>query len=248
MKKTWIQKFLVSLLILGFSLMAHSRVTKEERVLVVISELDSGGFPELQPLYTILEHLTGFSVVGSMSSEYEEIEVLTNEEATFERFRSVIHKYGNQKGVKAIDVILSLHGLKKRLSWADRRLNVSDMEAIFLKTATDQEKKKLRFMYNLSCYGKTHNQAFVNMGFDVATGSKAINANSEFEFLPFLAHWKLGHGFKNSFASSNGPIALRMADAPVRWIGRQANNSLKYTDSKKIFLGQTKIKIMMDPK
>jgi hypothetical protein len=227
---------------------AMAKVAAKERALIVISELDSSGIRELQPLYTTLEHLTQIAVHRVLGEEYAEIEMLANNDATFDNFQKSISNLAGKGHIKAIDVILSLHGLKNYLVFKNRTMSVSEMEQRFLSSATEIEKKKLRIMYNLSCWGESHNASFIRMGFVASTGSVGVNANSEVEFIPALRAWRSGLSFQNAFAASNNWLALRVADEPVKFAGRRANNILRFTDSKKIFSGNTRIKISSDPK
>jgi hypothetical protein len=94
----------------------------------------------------------------------------------------------------------------------------------------------------------THNQAFLNLGFDVSTGSKKVNANSEVEFLGVLYNWKNYFSFKEAFEFSNNDWALFLADEPIRRLGEIQNSpALKQVDSKKIFLGRVQTRITSDP-
>jgi len=246
---------LVGLMVVGLCHTAYAKIAKSERVLLVISELDSGGAPELEPLYTILERLTQVSVQGILSKHYSEVRIINNEKATLENFKLNVREFADNENIGAIDVILSLHGRPNELLFADKAWDVEDMKNEFLSANSYAErdlvskmKKKLRIMYNMSCFGSSHNPSFYRMGFDVSTGSKNINANSEVEFVPTLLAWKNGFAFKHAFSFSNNPLMLFIADGPVRRKGRKEDTTLKTTNSKKLFYGFTQTKITTDPR
>jgi hypothetical protein len=238
-----------------FSFPALSRVKVSERALIVISELNTYGIPELEPLYRALERLTTLSVDQYLENSYRKIIYLTNNDATFEKLIIKSKELALDSKIKAIDVILSLHGSPDRLYFANKSWSMSALQNKFFSQFSAQEenllrtlRKKFRIMYNLSCYGVTHNQAFLNLGFDVSTGSKKVNANSEVEFLGVLYNWKNYFPFKEAFEFSNNDWALFLADEPIRRLGEIQNSpALKQVDSKKIFLGRVQTRITSDP-
>jgi hypothetical protein len=249
-------KLICSLLLtLTFSFSVFARVKISERALVVISELDTNGLPEFEKLYTALEYLTKYTVEEILKESYGEMVFLNNEQATVESFKNTMRQLAGRSDIKAIDVILSLHGNPDRLYFKDRSWNMEELKEEILSSNSSEEselvttmKRKLRIMYNLSCYGTTHNEAFYHMGFDVSTGSYKVNANSEIEFVPMLKAWKNGFGFKTSFLLSNNPVALYIADEPVRALGRRQGTAIADTNSKKLFYGYIKTKLSTDPR
>jgi hypothetical protein len=98
-------------------------------------------------------------------------------------------------------------------------------------------------MYNLSCFGKSHQQELFKMGFDAVVGSQAVNANAEIEYPSFLSRWTRGLSVQRSLAPANTRAALYLADEPLRKIGRAQNNFLKKVNSKKSVFGNSRINI-----
>ncbi len=246
LKKVLTSVVLGSLLVMSQAEAAIERVRKSERVLVVVSELDSAGLPELRDLYRSLEDLTLYMTEGILGGSYKEIYYLTDAEATFAEFQEKVHALADDASVKAIDVIMSLHGAPDKLLFDDGAWKTPKMEEKFHPVATAQErvkkilrKKKMRMLYNLSCFGASHRDEFISMGFDVVNGSVDVNANSAVEFAPAMSLWALGTGFKDSFNGSNNDVALALNDGPIRIAGQLANNSLKTTNSKKLFTAKS---------
>jgi hypothetical protein len=248
--KKLITASLLGLSMLGITASVEAAIAKQNRVLVIVSELDTRGARELAPLYGALEQLTQLSVHGILGSAYDRIEVLANRDATFANYKNKLKELARDTRVLAIDVIMSLHGRPGELAFDDQTWNTSTMETRFLMAPTNADqiavtnmKRKLRMLYNLSCFGSSHRQNFINMGFDVVNGSINVNANSEVEFVPALIAWRNGIGFRDSFTASNNDPALFAADEPIRVMGRLQNNSLKNTNSKKLFSGGVAMKI-----
>lgn len=243
----------VSLLVLPN--MVHASVSVGERALVIVSELDGKGARELQPLYASLEQLTRITAQAMLSDKYGRIEILADRDASFANFKNTLLSLSQDRNIKAIDVIMSLHGDTGALVFDDGTWQTSVMETRFLLAINRTEKarvmvmrKKLRTIYNLSCFGSSHRTNFINMGFDSVNGSINVNANSEVEFVPALIAWRSGVEFKTSFNASNNDLALAAADGPIRLAGEMAGNSLKNTNSKKLFSGDVTVKINSDAK
>lgn len=237
-----------------FAASAQAAVSTNQRVLVVVSELDTHGIRELQPLYSAIEHLTRVSTQAILGNSYREIQFLNGSDATFARYKSTLRTLAQRDDIKAIDVIFSLHGSPGSVHFEDGSWKVDTMKTRFLMAVTPAEqaivnktKRKLRMIYNLSCFGSSHRSAFLAMGFDVVNGSIGVNANSEVEYVPALTLWSTGMGFKDSFNATNNDLALAAADGPLVFAGNMANNFLKKVNSKKLFSGNTALKISTDP-
>jgi len=234
----------LSCVLVSFS--AFAGVNTAERVLVVVSELQEHGPQNLRGLYTVLEELTGVQTQVILGASYGRIIYLKRDQATLANFRSTLLGLAANNSIKAIDVIMSLHGGSGRLYFREGRVNVEDMTQTVVAASTTTQKilvskmkQKLRAIYNLSCFGRSHNQAFRDMGFDITVGSNGVNANSEVEFTAVLASWKFGSTFKGAFDATNSNFAIQLADAPVQFAGINA-------DSKKYFRGSSTVKITSD--
>lgn len=234
---------------------ADAAVGRQSRVLIILTDLDTHGFPELAPLYQTLENIgVGLPNLPVIRDNYLEIHTLQNQAATLARFRSLAERLAMRSEVKAIDVILMLHGGAERLYFANGGVDVADMAEYMTRTTDSasvervrQMKKKFRMMYNTSCFGSSHRSAFRSVGFDAVAGSIGVNANSEAEFPSFLALWNSGVGFEAAFAPTNNDVALAMTDGPLRTAGEWGRNFLARVNSKKRFSGATALTINSDP-
>lgn len=246
---------LALLLVLGLASWAEAAtLTKSERVLVIVTDLDTHGIPELAPLYATLEDIgIGLPQLPILKNAYREIHVLRNANATLAKFRSKLRQLGSRPEIKAIDTFLMLHGLANELVFADGRVTTAEMVEFMAHAPTAAERvqrimtrKKLRIMYNTSCFGSSHRNEFLQMGYKAVSGSVKVNANAGVEYPSFLGLWTAGATFEESFLPSNNPTALAMADGPLVAAGTLANNFLKHVDSRKILDGDLGIRINTD--
>ncbi len=237
----------------SFNQLIHAEgapVTRDQRVMVVLSEVDSSGIPELAPLYRVMEDLTRHSVHAILGDKYREIITLEDNLATPEKLKEVLFNVARKTEVRAIDMIISVHGSPTKLMFSNGKIKKTDLRDFILKTDNKKDqvakiflKKKLRALYNLACYGGENIEILKDLGFAVVNGARGVNANSEVEFLPALTAWANGVGFRDAFALSNNPIALQVVDGPIREVGRRMNNALAETNSEKIFYGDFDVKI-----
>ncbi len=232
---------------------AQAAVPKARRVLVVVSELDSRSAPEMRGLYQALEGLTQATSQGILGSEYAAVHYLKNNRATPVAMGNLLRALARNANVTAIDTILSVHGSPGVLHFADGAHNMAAVERAIVPAGMSSSeratlKRKLRMMYNLSCYGRSHSRTFFDLGYDIVAGSDRINANSEVEFVPVLTNWRIGGKFVDGFAATNNAAALAIADGPIRLAGQIGRNSLADTDSKKFFTGFSLVKIDSDPR
>lgn len=230
-----------------FATVAQARIDKQDRVLIVVSELQTRGPQNLRSLYNVIEQLTTGATAGVLGDDYSQVIYLKGGNATAAQFKSTLQGVSKLTRVKAIDVIFSLHGANNAVSFREGSVSMSSLLTQMTTPSTTMTtnqiatmKRKLRMIYNLSCFGQSHINEFLSMGFDVAVGSIGINANAEAEYVPVLTQWSFGWKFRDTFNASNNDVALAIADGPVRLGGIPAN-------SRKVISGQINTTISSDP-
>ncbi len=238
-------KIFLCTLSLFLSTSIFAQITKDERVLLIISDLQTHGVNELQGLYKIIENLAAKLPKKHLTDKYKTIIVLKKEMARLDSFTAQLHQLALDESIKAIDVIVGLHGNKNKIYFVDKAYTSQEIktsmlnESNYTPTQLDLLKQKLRLMYNLSCYGESLNQTFFDIGFDVSVGSIKVNANAEIEYGHVLKKWSNNQTLNDAFLYPNSQQMLKIADEPLRAIGETFNNFLKETDSTKYFLGNT---------
>lgn len=238
---------IAALLLTMISNQAQARIDKQDRVLVVVSELQTHGPQNLRQLYGAIESLTQLSTSVILGDDYRQVHMLKGVQATLANFKSKIQTLSKDPSIRVIDVIFSLHGSPNKVYFREGGVEMSTFLTQMTSTSPSMTaaqittmKRKLRMMYNLSCFGQSDNNEFRSMGFDVSVGSVGVNANSEAEYASVLTQWSFNWKFIDTFNATNNDVALAITDQPVRAAGIPAN-------SKKMFAGATQLTISSDP-
>lgn len=248
---------------------AKSGAAPFRRALLVVSELDHRGVPELGFLYRKIEALAWAlpSQIQSIQSLYFKQKLIANEQATSAGVQSAIREMLLDPEVEVLDVILGVHGRNEILSFYDGAVGVEEwVSQLKQQLAEDTENphagpdvfdlsrkdgnsnflgKKLGLLYNLSCYGATHLSAFLKLGFQSAIGSRKVNANAELEYPWVLKALAAGYSVKEALQLPNSPQWLRVLDAPLRGFGKIQDNFLKDVDSFKEIGGQAQYRLRL---
>lgn len=246
----------IAALALVLSVSAQAEITKTERVLVVVSELDEHAPRESRDLYRTLENLTRAIPNGILASEYSRVIGQFDRSATSSNFVNLMRTLALDDRVQAVDVIMSLHGSTNKLYFFNGATRIADLSNSLLRATTPAQqelvrkmKKKLRLMYNLSCFGDSVNEEFIAMGFDTSIGSIAVNANSDVEFPSFIGLWRLGFKVSEALAPTNNAAALFAHDGALITAGNLSGNSmLQAINSKKEIEGRSALRISSDPR
>jgi hypothetical protein len=242
---------LIAFFLLTTAAQSFAAVPSSRRALLIVTELNSTGIKELAPLYSTLETLTtGLPNLPVVRNNYGTIRVLRNNNATLANFRAQARSLALNPNIDAIDVILALHGQERKLTWSDGAVDMEDTVA-FMNAANNvaegsvrtSVRRKLRMVYNTSCFGASHRSMLLSIGFDAVVGSIGVNANAEAEYPSFLALWNLGQTFGASFGPTNTAPALALTDGPLIATGNLFNNFLKQVNSRKVFGGNTALTI-----
>ncbi|MCC7442181.1 MAG: hypothetical protein IT285_11135 [Bdellovibrionales bacterium] len=244
---------MIAALFLPASPVQAREVAPANRVLVVITDLDTHGYAELAPLYAGLENIAiGLSNSPLLRAQYREIRVLRDEQATLANFKSLLLNLSARREVDAIDTFLMFHGLPEEIAFYEGTYSVGEIQQAMTEAPTVVDRlrlkilrKKLRLMYNTSCFGSSHRAMFREVGYDTVIGSVGVNANSEFEFPSFLALWTSGATVANALAPSNTPYMLGLADDAIRTAGEFGQNILAETNSRKRISGDRDLTITL---
>ncbi len=241
-----IRNVVVVILSLIFSIKGFAK----GRALVVISELDHRGVEELAPIYKQLELMawTVPSKLTSIKSVYEQKILVRNQEATSLGVQEALIRVLADPKINTVDVILGVHGLPGKIAFYDGSIKVTEWAGSLKEKVEsslgDKFLEKLGLMYNLSCFGESHNAALLDLGFKVVAGSRQVNANAEVEYPFVLELLSKGVSVGMAFSIPNSESWLNFADGPIRWLGEKQNNFMKETDSFKVISGDSNYRIL----
>lgn len=133
-------------------------VTKNKRALLAVISVKKGVSQHVQWLYQTIETLGQVST-DILGTNYVQYRKLVGDNATKAKFLNDIKTLGNSPSIKAIDVIVMLHGQDNKLVFADATHNTQQLSAEILALNL---KNKLRLLYSTACFGRSHADDFVN--------------------------------------------------------------------------------------
>jgi hypothetical protein len=205
-------------------------VDVDERVLLLIANLSDGGDPRLQRIYEWLDTNAVNVVWQILKDEYIYIDVLTGSNVLSSSFIHRVITNAKKPNVKALDVILVLHGLAGKLFFDNGAVLSSELKTE-LKDANLMD--RLRLLYSTACYGATHAQDFVDAGFRTVSGALGICTNGPFDFPVQLYNWSRGKTYKSVVIAGNHKIGLLTHDTLAKAFGFEDVNSEKIIKGKK---------------
>ena len=203
---------------------------KDERALLVITNLSDAGDARFQWLYRWLDANAVNVAEMLMGAHYGRIEALTGANVTSSSFLHRITFLANEPEIRVLDVFLNLHGSRGTLHFDDGPVSSSslsdDIKAANLKN-------RLRLLYSTACYGATHAGDFVRAGFRTASGALGVNANGTYDYPTQLYHWADNETYKSVVKAGNHRIGILTHDTLANAFGFADVNSEKVIEGKK---------------
>ena len=220
------------------SVEAQAQVGLDQRVLLVTANLSSN-VSKYKSLYKFLDAQSVSLAQSRLGGKYRRIYVLSGERATRAEFVRSLSSLAGSSLNGAIDALVHLHGSQGGLSFADGFVRTSTLSSEIQREDLDG---KARALYSTACYGSTHSQDFLNAGFLVASGARAVNAASAYEYPKFMSEFGGGASFGSAMSKADSKILRDAAD----WI---ADNILGFenVDSRKVVSGDSSVTISLDP-
>jgi hypothetical protein len=210
-------------------------VTRQNRAMVVVCNLQTFGDPKLKWLYSFAESSGVVLATLFLKPHYKRFRTLTGPDASKAGFLTTLESLGRRDEVKAIDVILMLHGELGTLCFADGgSVPTGDLESEIGALGIGD---KLRLLYSLACYGESHADNFCRAGFATACGAAKVNANGGTEYPIVLPTWAAGGDFQSGIALGDHPATRAACDAAAVLIG------FSNVDSQKAIRGRPTIRI-----
>ncbi|HLM01315.1 MAG TPA: hypothetical protein VK400_09705 [Pyrinomonadaceae bacterium] len=215
-------------------------VTKKGRALVAIINVQDNVPKNVRWLYQFID-ASGAIASDLLAVKYGKYQKLYGGNATRARFVNALKNLGEDASVKALDVLVMIHGLDGKLVFADATCDTAELSAEI--RALDLS-NKLRLLYSTACYGFSHTGDFINAGFSAAVGAKKVNANAASEVPVLFSMWAAGSRLKDAVAKGDSSVTRRPADKAAQWFGRINKTAWRDdVNSEKVIIGSNGVTI-----
>jgi hypothetical protein len=182
-------------------------VTKSGRQLVVLANLATTS-RRYKQLYKFLDASTlpvAQTVCGRAYAK-----VSQPEDGSLAAFARAIRAATLAPETEAVDLVIACHGVNAAIKFTEGKQPLTAIEVAF---AGLPNRHKLRFAYDLCCFGASHAAGLHRIGFDAVVGSRGVNANSAFELPTLLGAWANGQPLGVAVAAGNNPSNRAFSDA-----------------------------------
>jgi hypothetical protein len=234
--------FFVAIFLLSFyPLHAFGQpLAKSDRhLLVLIADLSKGlTDPGQIAFYDTVKFAAETVAIGIATVPYQQVHVVKGAGATFAGFTDNLAKITAIGAVKALDVLFVTHGLGKEVFFSDSGVGILPVRDEIQKKLPTSSRGKLRILFSTACFGQTHINGWLQAGFEAASGSKAVYADSALSYPVFLGNWAAGQTFANAVAAANGADPLHVQDNVAKKVMEHWNSSFaSQVDSTRVIGG-----------
>jgi hypothetical protein len=212
-------------------------IEREQRALIVVSQLDQGVPVNQRWLYRFIEGAARSVVEITLQNGYApgQYRALLDDQATMDNLTGTLAELGGRADILAIDLFVLLHGSPDRLEFQNGSWYTPSMATSLAALGLAS---KLRLVYSTACYGASHNDDFIMAGFKTAIGALGVNTNSAFELPMLINLWALGKSAKDALRLGDKPATRHLADEAAKAYGRLGNLWwVKEVDSQKLLSG-----------
>ena len=182
-------------------------VTKMGRQLVVLANLATTS-RRYKRLYRFLDASTLPVAQAVCGRAYAKVSA--PEDGSLAAFVHAIRAATTGLETEAVDLVVACHGLRTAIKFTEGKQPLAAIETAF---AGLPNRHKLRFAYDLCCFGASHAPGLHRIGFDAVVGSRGVNANSAFELPTLLGAWANGQPLGVAVAAGTNPTNRSFSDA-----------------------------------
>ncbi|MBR9861007.1 hypothetical protein GYB22_09750 [bacterium] len=199
---------------------------RSNRALVRVSFLSPVGKINF---YSLVEILGLWTSSLLLFWRYKRIVTLKFKGADYDSFISTFNQLSENEELKSIDCLIMIHGVENKLIFyhPEKKKNKDfiPMDQIKKDLFKNTDSSKLNLLYSTACYGASHNEKFIESGFNYSIGSIAVNTNAATEFPLFLILWSFGVSAKRAIQISNP--GYRIFDRIANLVKYKDTNSKK---------------------
>jgi len=214
-------------------------VSAPERALVFVNLVSQGD--RYKPLYRFFEE-GGRATTQSLRPLYGEYAEISGSGATAAALVDVVTRFEQRPGVRAVDVILVLHGdtdstrQNGSLTFADREWTIDratdgklSLSQLFRQrrselcpgdaACAERLRAKDRMLLSTACFGASHFVGWQSVGFTAIDGSRGVYSDSTASYPALIDAWGKGFTFGDVVAYGNRADVGRRWDAWARVLG-----------------------------
>lgn len=202
-------------------------IPRENRDLIAIVNLSRLATSKFKLNYKYEESRAAMKIRRDLGRRYRKVTVFENGDATHANFLAALAAAEAEPSVRAIDVIVYLHGHPGAIGFVDTGFYPTDRlrdEILALPSPDGASPTKLRALYSDACYGASHMADWLRAGFRVASGADGVDGNWSLDLHRFMAAWRRGKSFGTAIGKANRVWMTPLMD----WIA--GGNSHKETD------------------
>jgi hypothetical protein len=224
-------------------------IAPDRRVLVQLITLQAQGGPSERALYSSIEWGADALARRLLSRQYRSRILLRGSQATVDGLVDALAAATADPQVQAVDLLLHPHGTSRRLLLADRPIEAAGLAAVLQRALSLDQRRRLRVALSTACYGMSHNDSWLRIGFAVAVGARGIYADGLTSVPVMLRAWSGGQSLRVAVERANTADRLhqqdRLAAAYYRRTGRPAEAAA--VDSTRVVDGAGGMVIGTDP-
>ena len=213
-------------------------VKKKDRVLLVTVNFVTYGDPKYRWLYKFMEGSSVSLAQLMLQGSYRKIYLLAGANATKANFVKNNVALSHDPENRALDTFVHLHGSAHALWFQDGGRNTSDLKADF---QTNELKSSARLFYSTACYGSNHAQDLIDSGFQVASGSIGVNADSTYSYPATMNRWRAHSPYREVLRTANNRVSIYISDKVAGLMG------FKHVNSRKTYKGDGNAQIGLAP-
>lgn len=189
-------------------------ISKEQREAVLfVANLASASMEGYEKSFYEFVTFSAESVgLTFLRPNYRAVHVVKGTDATLAALTSKLNAAASNAAVKVVDLIFVTHGLNEQVAFADKRRSMDEVKQAIVTGLSASDRAKLRAVFSTACFGASHRDGWIAAGFNVASGSRGVYADSGTSFPAFLTAWAAGQSFSDAVKAANDSDPLRVQD------------------------------------
>ena len=195
---------------------ATTSIGRSQREAVVfVANLKQGDAIQ-QAFYGFVEF--GAAGIGTtmLSPVYNRVTTIQGAAATLPALKNALKAAAARSGIARVDLVFATHGLSGQVLLSDGFHTMTQVRDTINAGLTATERSRLRMVFSTACFGSTHLSNWIGAGFDVASGSKLIYADSVTSYPAFLGAWVAGSSFSGAVNAANLADPAHVSDGAAK--------------------------------